>query len=754
MSEDNNKMVGRIIGQYKITEFIANGGMADVYRAYDDGLDRDVALKILFPQYSRDAEFIERFQREARAAASLRHPNIVQVYATGTTDEGDHYIAMEFVPDGTLESVNRELISRGKVIETGRVLRVMRQVADALQEAHANGIVHRDLKPSNILLRGNNSPVLTDLGIALSGNNPRLTQTNKMMGTPDYMSPEQAEGKAVDGRSDIYSFGIMLYELLCGRRPFGKETPWMIIHKQIHEQPKPLSVIRAGLVPHIYEIVDRCMAKTPDLRYQNATELVQALEESIEALGASAGESGEWQTVTLDAAGVQPPTGRAEATAPASSGRITPPPSNPSRPNLTTQTSNHRSSWGLGSVIALIVLAIGGLSAFLISSINREPIRITAPPPATSEPIAVVTVEEPPTEVPAATSEPETPTATPTATEAPTETPTHTPTSTPTPTATPTATATQPVILGRGNGLPIRFENDDAWSVEGNANGELVVSNVQAFDGEFSGQINYEFSTDENETLTLVQVNPMSGQPDTFSVRVYGDGSGHQILALLLDANQQTWQIPLGAINHEDRWAFMSGSLGANNRIALTQTSDNTLDYPVEFYALQLSDLTDSTNGSGTIFVDDVSSYVAAAAATATPTDADETGDDDSGGDDDEDATDTAAYTVSIPAGLRCDDGPHDRPHDRRMEFKWNSSIAQENLPEGFKFVLIISGGNPPINEGRAVFSSHSTIPNEWSVFIEPADIGIQNNEEYQWRVELRDANDQLLASDRGCFNT
>ncbi|MEM8861446.1 MAG: serine/threonine-protein kinase, partial [Chloroflexota bacterium] len=308
MSKNTEKMLGRTIGQYKITEYIASGGMADVYKACDEGLGRDVAMKILFPQHSRDDEFIQRFQREARSAAILRHPNIVQIYSTGETKDGDHYIAMEYVPDGTLESVNRDLVSQGKLIETGRVIVVMRQIADALREAHERGIVHRDLKPSNILLRGNNIPVLTDLGIALSGNDPRLTMTNKMMGTPDYMSPEQAQGTEVDGRSDIYSFGIMLYELLCGRRPFGDESPWMIVHKQIHDDPKDLEVIRPGLVPQLYEIVNRCMAKKPELRYQTATELVQALDGAIVAHGESTGDSGEWQTVTFDAAGVLPPT--------------------------------------------------------------------------------------------------------------------------------------------------------------------------------------------------------------------------------------------------------------------------------------------------------------------------------------------------------------------------------------------------------------------------------------------------------------
>ena len=376
MAKQIHKMLDRSIGQYKITEFIASGGMADVYKAYDEGLDRNVALKVLFPQYSRDEEFIERFQREARSAASLRHPNIVQIYSTGVTEDGDHYIAMEYVPDGTLESVNRKLISEGQLIDTGRVLVLMRQIADALREAHERGIVHRDLKPSNILLRGNNIPVLTDLGIALSGKDPRLTLTNKMMGTPDYMSPEQAEANIVDGRSDIYSFGIMLYELLCGRRPFEDESPWMIVHKQINEEPKDLATIRAGLAPQLYETVKRCMAKNPDLRFQTTRELIQALDEIIMAHGESSGYSGEWEIVSLDAAGVLPPTGN---------GR--PRSANNSAPYIpaTTIDSIHTGlpdesepgdskrifQWGLSSVLVALILAVGGIGGYFLSTINR-----------------------------------------------------------------------------------------------------------------------------------------------------------------------------------------------------------------------------------------------------------------------------------------------------------------------------------------------------------------------------------------------
>ncbi|MEM8861447.1 MAG: protein kinase, partial [Chloroflexota bacterium] len=589
-----------------------------------------------------------------------------------------------------------------------------------------------------------------DLGIALSGNSPRLTQTNKMMGTPDYMSPEQAEGKDVDGRTDIYSFGIMLYELLCGRRPFGNESPWMIIHKQIHEEPKPLSIIRPGLIPHLYEIVNRCMAKNPDLRYQSATELVMALDEAMQAHGASAGESGEWQTVTLDAAGVLPPTGGANVAIPGSSGRLTPPPPTGGT-GATQQEPSGGVPWVMWAVIGLIVLAIGGLSGYLFftsSTRNGDSTPIAQSTPTSTATTAIAEVDPTNTPLPA-TSEPDTPTPTstntiePTATEteAPTDTPEPTPTSTNTPSPIPTE-----VVQGSGNGLPIRFENDDFWSAEGNASGEMTVSDEEVFGGDFAGRIDYEFNTNQNDTLTLVQVNPISGRPDTFSIRVYGDGSGHELFALLLDANQQSWQIPLGQINHEDRWAFMSGKLDTDNKIALNQ-SDNTLDFPVEFYALQISDVSDSFEGTGTIFVDDLQAYIAEVTEDSTATPA-------PGETPTEEAPDAGLYTISIPDGFRCDDGPHDRPHDRTLEFKWNSSVTQGNLPEGFRFVISISGGNPPISAGEAVFSSFSSIPGEWNVFIEPANIGIQNGEEYRWRIDLRNASDETVATGQGCFNT
>ena len=780
-------MIGRKIGQYKITKFIANGGMADVYQAHDEGLDRDVALKILFPQYSRDEEFTKRFRREARAAASMRHPNIVQVYATGVTEPGDHYIAMEFVPDGTLEDINSRLGKEGELIEVGLVLRMMEQIADALREAHMSGIVHRDLKPSNILLRSDNSPVLTDLGIALSGNTPRLTQTNKMMGTPDYMSPEQAQGGDLDGRSDIYSFGIMLYELLCGRRPFGNESPWMIIHKQINEEPKPLVDVRGGLNPLVYQIVHRCMAKNPDMRFQSAAELSLALKDAITASGADGDQSNSWKTVTLDSAGVRPPTGGTvlqqaagssvfPLSSPLTPNPISGPQSGPhSNPNLRKSGSSF--PWGIGIAILAVVLAIGGLVGWLITSIDRGPLP-TVVSQVTNTPIAVVIAEESEATEEAAELEIEEeeeisnlsePVIEPTQTEAPeptlsstqvvtqiiqvitsvpTETPLPTNTPTATPTETPSPTPTVPAEPTQGDGLPIRFENDDGWTVDNPENGSIIKSDELVFAGDFAGRIDYAFNTAESDTLTALQINPISGRPDTIGLRLYGDGSGLLAYALLVDANQQSWLIPMGPINHTDRWAFMSGSLGPNNRVRLNG-SDSSLDFPVVFHGFQITDPEDTFEGSGTIYIDELSAFSTNVAATATPTPA-------SSGETETATPDAATgrnVTITLSPGLRCDDGPHDLAHDRTMTFKWESNLNPSDLQPGDRFILTISGGGG--SSGRAFDFSLSNTPGEWLVNIQPGEFGIANGEDYEWSVQFTDINGQIIArSDRGCFNT
>lgn len=645
---NKDRFIGRQFGAYKVEEFIANGGMADVYKGYDAGLDRPVALKILFPQFSRNEEFIRRFSREAKAAARLRHPNIIQVYATGKGENGEPYIAMEYVADGSLEDKLIDLAEQKELIEVGLVLNLVRQIGDALREAQSNGIIHRDLKPSNILLRPNGEPVLTDLGIALTTNEARLTQTNKMIGTPDYMSPEQAIGGELDGRSDIYSLGIMLYELLCGRRPFSGESAWLTIHKQINEPPIPLDTIRGGLLPQIYEIVNRCLQKEPADRYQSPDELIEAIEAAIVAQNDPVSGNNHLRTISLAAAGIELPDDEvpevALSTARPWTGASTP------TTGQSEQVSGRK--WGVMGGIAGLLALVAGVVGYLLLARPTEPIRITAEfiPSPTSNNVSVAVLPtntpandqaviglEPTSTIAPATEEPTStavvvvvtntpePTQTPTRTPRPTSTtePTSTePTSTGAPPATSAAASTStpasgssgsgrssnPSVLATGNGLPIRFEDGDIWGIGQEKNGSFFATNEQSRSGTSSGRLDYDFKTDGNDYVVFLQLNGITGQPNTISAWVYGDGSGHFANAWIRDSNGQIWQVPLGQVFHTG-WRQMTGAIQVDQAWPWTHISgpdNNVVDYPIEFYAFVLDDFNAAYEGDGTIYVDDI----------------------------------------------------------------------------------------------------------------------------------------------------
>ena len=270
-------LIGQHIEQYEIRRHIARGGMADVYLAYDDALRRRVALKIMLPALAADDQYVNRFRREAQTAARLDHPNIIHIYSIGQLKDGRPYIAMQYVEGGTLRDTLVKLSSEGRLVETNQSLSIIGKMADALQVAHQAGIMHRDIKPSNILIRPDGRPVLVDLGIAAVEGSPKITHTGTLIGTPHYMSPEQATGKRVDPRSDIYSLGVILYELLAGRRPFEAEDAMAVLHQHIYEQPPPLENFRPDLAPETVYLVHRCLRKEPEQRFQTAAELSKAI---------------------------------------------------------------------------------------------------------------------------------------------------------------------------------------------------------------------------------------------------------------------------------------------------------------------------------------------------------------------------------------------------------------------------------------------------------------------------------------------
>ncbi len=268
-------MIGKTLGDFEITEEIGKGGMGQVYKARQISLDRNVAIKILPSNLSEVEEFRERFDLEAKVVASLIHENILQVYSKGVTAEGIHYFAMEYV-DGE-DLANK--IRRGVTFPEAEVINIAGQACRGLEAAWKKNIIHRDIKPSNIMVTKNGMIKIADFGLARSLDPTRkLTQTNVYLGTVAYTSPEQGEGKPLDHRTDIYSLGIVLYQLLTGRVPFMAETPSALIYKHVYEAPPAPRTLNPNISPEAEAVVLKAIAKKPEDRFQNAVEFREALE--------------------------------------------------------------------------------------------------------------------------------------------------------------------------------------------------------------------------------------------------------------------------------------------------------------------------------------------------------------------------------------------------------------------------------------------------------------------------------------------
>lgn len=268
-------MIQRILARrYELQELIGGGGMADVYKAQDKLLDRAVAVKILHQQYANDAEFVEKFRREATAAAKLAHPNIVNIYDVGE-DGGSQYIVMEYVSGPTL----KEVIQQRGCLEPIEAVRIAKEIASALESAHRNNLVHCDIKPHNILVMPDGHIKVTDFGIARAVSASTMTYSGSVMGSVHYFSPEQAKGTVITTKSDVYSLGVVLYEMLTGKLPFNGETSVSIALKHLQEEPVPIRQINPSIPPVLEAIVQKAMSKDPADR-PSSTELYADLNQA------------------------------------------------------------------------------------------------------------------------------------------------------------------------------------------------------------------------------------------------------------------------------------------------------------------------------------------------------------------------------------------------------------------------------------------------------------------------------------------
>src|SRR5947209_15987434 len=261
------------VGRYEVISELGRGAMGVVYKALDPTIGRTVALKTMrLDVHGLETEDVfRRFKNEARAAGILNHPNIVTIYDAGE-HEGMFYLALEFIEGATLHSI----LAEKRALSPEEIIQLSQQVCKGLDYAHSNGIIHRDIKPANIMITGNGTVKIMDLGIAKAGGG--MTSTGQVLGTPNYMSPEQVKGKPLDGRSDLFSLGVVLYEMATGEKPFVGQNVTTIIYKIVHENPIPPRDLDVTIHPGLSAVITKALAKSPDDRYQSGAELAHDLE--------------------------------------------------------------------------------------------------------------------------------------------------------------------------------------------------------------------------------------------------------------------------------------------------------------------------------------------------------------------------------------------------------------------------------------------------------------------------------------------
>lgn len=506
-------LTGREFGSYRIVEPLGEGGMASVYKAYQANMDRYVALKVLPRHFANDAQFVARFEQEAKVLAKLRHPHILPVHDYGQAD-GFTYLVMPYIEGGTLiNALNKD------PLPLPEIERIVSQVGDALDYAHTQGIIHRDVKPSNVLVDERGNCMLMDFGIAKmveSSNN--LTQTGGILGTPAYMAPEQGRGGATDARIDIYALGVILYEMATGRVPFKAETPIAVLVKHINDPLPPPRVVNPNLPPQMEQVILKAMAKNPDDRFATAGDMVRALKAAV----ADAARQSAVNDATLHAAEAESPTLPGQR------------PSEPI-PVATPAPKKNASAlpvWliaGAGVVVLFLLMAVCGLGLFGFTlfqspTADTKPTTVANAPTSAANPpglepaqrTATAAADAPAEEQQRSGDEPQPvaeagePNATATPKLAPTERPTRTPQPTRTPTATPTPGAANVTLSFGSEGIgPGQFQDARSIAVN-NTTGDIYVGEytggrIQVFDGE--GNFKTQFLVDTEMPLRGMDVD-------------------------------------------------------------------------------------------------------------------------------------------------------------------------------------------------------------------------------------------------------
>jgi eukaryotic-like serine/threonine-protein kinase len=362
-------VLGSVVdGRYKVVARLGAGGMADVYLAEDQQLGRKVALKLLHRRFAENEGFVERFRREAQAAAGLQHPNVVGVYDRGAYD-GTYYIAMEYLPGRTL----KRLIRDEAPLDPVRAIDITIQILKAARFAHHHGVIHRDLKPHNVIVDDSGHAKVTDFGIARAGASD-MTETGSILGTAQYLSPEQAQGHAVSASSDLYAIGVVLYEMLTGRVPFDAEQAVTIALKHVSEAPTAPTTINPRIPPELEQVVMWAMNKNPADRPHDADQFITALEHAKAAI--ASGEAGQ-RTAAMAAVSALAGAGAAGAAAPATALTGAPPAPAPLPPLIDGDGGyvggegpdgrRRRAWWWALAVLIALLLAGGGVAAYLLT---------------------------------------------------------------------------------------------------------------------------------------------------------------------------------------------------------------------------------------------------------------------------------------------------------------------------------------------------------------------------------------------------